>query len=95
MTEVNIELLMDYDMYLFVENGIRGEISQCSHRYSKANNKYMVNFNPDLESKYILHLDANNLYGWSMSELIPLKNYKWVNPDDIDFPAAPDDSPLG
>ena len=67
-TGVKLELLTDYDMLLMVEEGIRGGISHAIHRYAKANNKYMENYNKDEESSYIQYLDANNLYGWPMSQ---------------------------
>ena len=62
-------------MLLMVEEGIRGEI--C-HRYVKAKNKYMNNYDKNKESSYIQYLDANNLYGWAMSQKLPRNNFKWV-----------------
>jgi len=53
-----------------------------STRYSKANNKYMKNFDPTEESKFIQYLDANNLYGWVMSQPLPLNNFKWMTEND-------------
>ena len=47
------------------EKGIGGGISMISNKYSKANNKYQEDYDPLKPSKYIGHLDANNLYGWS------------------------------
>ena len=61
-----------------VEEGIRGGICHSIHRYAKANNKYMKNYNEDKESLYIQYLDANNLYGWAMSQRLPKNNFKWV-----------------
>ena len=61
-TTVKLELLTDYDMLLMVEEGIRGRICHSIHRYAKANNKYMNNYNESEESSYIQYLDANNLY---------------------------------
>ena len=58
---VKFELLADYDMILMIEKGIRGGICQATHRYAKANNKYMKNYNKNIESSYIEYLDANNL----------------------------------
>ena len=51
-----------------VEKGIRGEICHAIHRYAAANEKYMKEYNTDNESSYIMYLDANNLYGWTMSQ---------------------------
>ncbi|GFX09178.1 c2H2-type domain-containing protein [Trichonephila clavipes] len=76
-TKVAIELFPDYDMLLFIEKGVRGGISQCCNRYAIANNRYMSNFNPDDEIKYLMYLDANNLYGYAMSKYLPLKDFVW------------------
>jgi hypothetical protein len=66
MTKQKLELLTDYDTVLVIEKGIRGGISQCSNRYSRANNKYMgIKYNENIESVFIEYLDANNLYGWA------------------------------
>ena len=77
-TNVKLELLTDYDMLLIVEEGIRGGICHSIHRYAKANNKYMENYNKNEESSYIQYLDANNLYRWAMSQKLPVNNFKWV-----------------
>ena len=77
-TEVKLELLTDYDMISMTEKGIRGEICQALHRYTKANNKYMKNYYKSIESSYIEYLDANILYGWAMSQKLPVKSFKWV-----------------
>ena len=77
-TGQQLELLHDYDMLMMFERGIRGGITHISKRYSEANNKYMKDFNPDKPSKYIQYLDANNLYGWAMSQSLPTHGFKWM-----------------
>ena len=62
-----------------VEEGIRGGICHSIHRHAKANNKYMKNYDKNEESSRIQYLDANNLYGWAMSQKLPLNGFKWVN----------------
>ncbi|XP_072390519.1 uncharacterized protein [Diabrotica undecimpunctata] len=77
-TQCKLELLKDVDMILFMEKAIRGGISVCSNRYSEANNKYISSYDPTRPSKYILYLDVNNLYGWAMSEALPIGGFKWI-----------------
>ena len=77
-TNVKLELSTDSNMLLFVEEGIRGGICNSITRYAKANNKYMENYNKNEESSYIQYLDANNLYGWTMSQKLSVNNFKWV-----------------
>ena len=82
-TNIELELLTDYDMLLIVEKGIRGGICHSIHRYAKANNKYMQNYNNNEESSYIQYVDANNLYGWAMSKKLPVNRFKWLDNDVI------------
>ena len=62
-----------------IEEGIRGGICHSVHRYAKANNKYIKNYDKSKESSYMQYLDANNLYGAAMSEKLPINGFKWVN----------------
>ena len=78
-TNVKLELLFDYDMLLMVEEEIRGGICHAIHRHAKTNNKYMKNYDKNKESSYIQYLDANNLYGWAMSQKLPVNGFKWIN----------------
>ena len=82
-TNIELELLTDYDMLLMVEEGIRGGICHSIHRYAKVNNKYMKNYNKDEKSSYIQYLDANNLYDWAMSKKLPTNGFKWLDSDKI------------
>ena len=81
-SNVELELITDYEMLLMIEDGIRGRICHPIQRYAKANNKYMNNYNKNKESSYIQHLDANNLYDMAMSEKLPIKGFKWM----VDIP---------
>ena len=82
-TNIELELLTDYDMLLMIEEGIRGGICHSIHGYAKANNKYMKNYNNNEESSYIQYLDANNLYGWAVPKKLPVNGFKWLDNDKI------------
>ena len=77
-TNVKLEVITDYDMLLMIEDGIREGICHAMQCYAKANYKYMNDYNKNKESCYIQYLDANNLYGMTMSEKLPIKGVKWI-----------------
>ena len=70
-------------MLLMIEKGIRGGICQATRRYLKANNKYMKNYVKNNESSYIEYLDANKLFGWAMSQRLPVNGFKWVKQNKL------------
>ena len=76
MTKVNSELTPDLNMYIFFKKGTRVAVSYISNRYSKANNTYLKSYDSKQESKYIMYLDTNNLYGYAMSKLLPTSAFK-------------------
>ena len=78
MTGVKLAKIFDTDIYLFIEKGLRGGVSYIAKRYSKSNNKYMKNYDPKKQSKFITYLDMNNLYGWAMNGYLPYGRFKWL-----------------
>ena len=76
-TEVKLELLTDTAILLMVEKGIRGGIFHSIYRYAKANDKYMKDYDENKESSYIKYWDVNNLYGWAMSQKLPVEK-NWM-----------------
>ena len=83
-TDIELDLLTDINMYLFFENGCRGGISSINHRYAKANNPYMYDYNSDEKSSYIIYIDKNSLYPEAMSDYLPYAHFKWEDPDHFD-----------
>ena len=61
-----------------VEEEISGGICQVIYIYAKANNKYMINYDKSIESSYLVYLDANNLYGWEISQKLSVNGFKWL-----------------
>ena len=91
-TGVSLELITDPDMYLFIEKGLRGGISMVSHRHAIANNRYMQNYDPEQPTSFLQYLDANNLYGWAMSQPMPTRNFDWVDYSEKLLDTPPDSS---
>ncbi|KAJ8914368.1 hypothetical protein NQ315_011356 [Exocentrus adspersus] len=94
-TKVKLELLTDVDMLHFIRRSIRGGVAGCIQRHATANNPYMpakelldedfahLSYRPEEDIRYLLYLDANNLYGSAMSQYLPHSNFKWLSPDEI------------
>ncbi|KAJ8870655.1 hypothetical protein PR048_029678 [Dryococelus australis] len=82
MTCMWLELLTGPDMYLFVERGVRGDITQVSNRCVETNNIYMgEDYNPSVVSKYICYFDVKGLYSHTMRSKLPIGNFEWVEAD--------------
>ena len=96
ITKIELELISDNDLSLFIEKGIRKGIFHVAKRYSKSNNKhttdcdsseeskYMTDYDSSEESKFINYLDANNLYGLGMNKYLPYGAFKYLNKKEID-----------
>ena len=83
-------------MHLISEKGLRGGVSYIAKSYSKASNKYMINYDLKKRSKVITYLDMNNSYGWAMSGYLPYGRFKWLkNVDGFDVNSISEKSPIG
>ena len=78
ITGLELELLTYIDMLLMAEKGTRDRICQAIHRYAEANNRYMKNYDKSTALLYLMYLDANNLYGWAMSQKLLVDGFEWV-----------------
>ena len=83
MTRIELEVISDIDMHLFIGKGMRGGLSYIAKIHSNANNKYTENYDSNKESVFIMYLDANNLYGWAMTQYLPYSGFKWLNLREI------------
>ena len=99
MTKCKQELLTDAAMFTLLHEGLRGGVSMISKRHAKANNKYMGSlYDASQPSSYIIYLDANNLYGWAMSESLPTGEFKWLGEEEfsaINWLTQKDDQDIG
>ena len=85
-TRVTLDLLTEEDKFTFVEDGLRGGVSMISHRHAKANDPSLVElgyYDHEKPRCQILYLDANNLYGWEMSQHLPVSDFAWMSDQDI------------
>ena len=76
-TEVKLELLTDIDMLLMVEKGIRGGICYSVYRYINDSNKY-IDYDKNKEPSYLKYWGVNNLYNCTISQRLPVNDFKWV-----------------
>lgn len=76
ITNVKLDLLTDIDQHLFIESGIRGGVSTICHRYAKSNVRGEA-------VEHLIYWDANNLYGWAMSQYLPTGDFKWMSDEEI------------
>ena len=83
MTKIKLELITDPDMYVFLEKCKRVGISYIYNGYSRASNKYLTSYKPKQEPKHIIYWDANDLYGYAISELYPTSGFKWIDPEEF------------
>ena len=96
MTDVKLEKIIDIDMYLFIEKGLRERIYYTVKRHSETNNKYMKTYDQTKPSKYIAYLDMNTLYCWAMSVCLPYVWFKWLkHVDNFDVNSISKNNPVG
>ena len=84
ITRLELDPIRDPDMLMLFERQVRGGISMITTRYAKANNKYMKEYDESKPDSFILYLDANNLYGWAMSQLLPVGDFKWMTEQQLE-----------
>ena len=94
----SLDYFHDVDHYLFCKASLHGGLSMVTQRYSVANNKHVEGYNPTQVSKYLLYLDANNLYGWAMSQTLPCGGFEWMSPKELhlkNIMSIPKEGPKG
>ena len=85
MIKVELEFIPGPDMHIFFEKGTRGGVSHISNRYGKINNEYLKYYDPQQDSKHIIHLDGNDLHGYVMSKFFPTSGFKWIDIKEFDL----------
>ena len=84
ITKVKLDLISDPNMYLMIEKWIRGGVSNIMKRKTESNHKYLDDHDSSKPSKFIEYLDANNLYGWAMSQKLPVRNLRWMDLNELE-----------
>ena len=85
LTNINLELISDPEMFKMIDSALRGGICMITKRYAKANNPLLpaALYDPTKPSNYIMYLDANNLYGWAMVQPIAFGGFRWMEEDEF------------
>ena len=79
MTIIELRLIPDPGIYIFFEKGTVGGLYYIFDRYNKASNKYLKSYDTKQESKRIIYLDRDNLFGYVMSKFLPTSGFKWID----------------
>ena len=83
MMDVEFYLLTDIDQHLLIEEGIRRGVAMTNHPYARADAPAMEKFDASKRGSYIMNLEASNLYGWAISQPLPMSNFKWLTDEEI------------
>lgn len=83
-TGVELELLSDLEIIRLVQKGVRGGICLCSTRLARANNSYMDDYDETKSDSFLLYIDCNNLYGYSMCQSLPISDFRFLQQYEID-----------
>lgn len=97
-TGVKLQLLDDIDMVLMIEKGLRGGVSMISKKFARANNPQVPGFDPTQKTTWLMYFDKNNLYGESMSQPLPERDFAWLTPEQLqslDVKNVPDNAETG
>ena len=98
-TGIKLQLLTDPDMLLMIERGIRGGVSMITKKHAQANNPYISEtYDCSAPKTYLMYFDANNLYGWAMSEAMPENDFEWCTQQEcaqLDATCIDDDATTG
>jgi len=99
MTGCSLQLLYDAEMFRMLDDNLRGGVCMITKRYARANNPRMgALYDPSKPTSYIMYWDANNLYGWAMSQPMPCGGFEWASAEEyeaIDWQSLGDDDPVG
>ena len=82
-SKAKLEPLVEEDMYIFLEKGIRGGYSNIHKRYSKANHKYLPDHDKNKVSKFLIYWDFNSMYAYAMTKALPYNGFKWADKNQI------------
>ena len=84
MTDVEMDLLIDFDQNLFIEERISGGMATISHWYTQTNSPGMENYDVSKRISYKMYMDASNLFGWVISQPLPISNFKWLTDEEME-----------